>query len=159
MICANSQMKKIIRKFLSQQKSHKNKVIIESEIEDLLSKLKINHEGAQKWISFQNDNRTYEDIIRQYKALTDYEWDVFELYFDRKIVKRKYSRFIHTLIISFEQLKREYLHQEAVCFIVMVQKGKFSNVSARFHLLREGEFYINNIDEFKQPILYTILEN
>ena len=157
---ANSKMKKIICKFSIVKKSRVKTQIIDYRIKGLVINAKVCCDDNREWLSPQSENMDYPNIVSQYQNLTAYEWDSFELFFNKKVIKHQYKQNIYAVIECFEYWKKTLFPQIPICLIIMVQKGFFRNITVKMHVKREGEFYLDeNIESYKQPVLYAFFDS
>ena len=153
---ANSQMNKIISHSLFLHGKSKKNLDVDYKIQHLLATTKLCCQNTTQWLSPQLDNLKYQEIIDQYQTLTAYEWNSFELYFDKKIIKHQYNKNINAVIESFGYWKKKYFPTIPICLIVIVQKGVAHNITIKMHVERKAEFYLDeNIENYKQPVLYA----
>lgn len=147
-------------KFLIGRKTIRNfkkgeALTVYSKINDCISQLMIITRGDETWLA-PKYSESYTDIS-QYQTLTDYEWDTNEVYFGNELVKKRYRLYIKEILKTTHEVLDLYLPRIPICVIVTVQRGKYSNISMRFHIYREGEFHIEqDLSCYKQPILYEI---
>ena len=137
--------------------SEKKSNIVGVQIYNFISSLKLNYGENQKWLTYKTSDFTYNDILREYRNLTDYEWDTFELYLDSRIIGKNIWGVINYVILTFEQMIEKFFTGESVCLIVIVQKEEITNINIRLHLNREREFILDpNLDNYNEPILYVL---
>lgn len=151
----NNPMKILIRKKTIRHLKHEESLLVHSEINRYISQLKINIKEDRRWLSTKHSE--LDTDISAYETLTDYEWDVNELYFENELVKRRYQLYIKEILKATNEAFNMFFPRIPVCVIVTVQKGKYANISVRFHMYRNGEFHIEkNLKGYKQPVLYEI---
>ena len=137
--------------------SEKDLNIVEAQIYNFISSLKLNYGENQKWLTYKMSDFTYNDILSEYTNLTDYEWDTFELYLDSRIIEKNIWGVINYVILTFEQMIEKFFTGEPVCLIVIVQKEEITNINIRLHLNRKGEFILDpNLDKYNEPILCVL---
>lgn len=137
--------------------SEKKSNIVGVQIYNFISSLKLNYGENQKWLTYKTSDFTYNDILSEYRNLTDYEWDTFELYLDSRIIGKNIWGVINYVILTFEQMIEKFFTGESVCLIAIVQKEEITNINIRLHLNREREFILDpNLDNYNEPILYVL---
>lgn len=156
-VYANVRMKRILWGVPFRQHRCRIKDVVDAQMRSFLSSVTLHRSQNEKWLSNGAEGLTYDELLSQYQTLTNYEWDLFELFFDGKTVKRRYKRFVYTVLECFEQWKQAALPQDSVCLYVLVQKGRLHNIKVKFHLMRDEGGYLNqDLNGYKQPVLQVI---
>lgn len=164
----NASMKKLAQKKYILGIIHPNICEISSTVISFISNLKLYSENNQKWLApikspliyteHQSSDWKYDDIISSFGALTYYEGECNEMFFDKKTIKGRFWESIQSILSDIENNLTNFFPNNILCIIVSAQFGKMANINVKIHLQRDGEFYIDkDLNNYNQPVLYEIL--
>ena len=105
-----------------------------------------------------NPEYSLTDIRKVYQDQTGYECCCNEFYICPEEIDGHYAWTIRTLLDRFVRNLEKKYPGEIFCPICSVDlQEELDGITARFHLYREGEFYIcKDLEGFPEPVLYCI---
>lgn len=146
----NSSMQKLFQKKSLLKLSSYKRRHLENIVRCFFSNIILKNVGGQDVFAPYD----FENMIMEYENYTLFECSVNELFVP---VKRNFPETILWVLSIIEQELENY-KGKCFCVVLSVQYGRYSSLNIKIHLLRQGEFFLDEtLDHYQQPVMYKLI--